>query len=104
MSCRLSWTGPATQPFARPVLTLCAGSRLRPSAVGYVQLWPNDPPGHADALSPQLRAFTDVRGLALADEYTKEVAPSREGVAFGAPVKALRRPHINTVIIPTPEH
>lgn len=106
MSCRLSWTGPATQPggVARPVLTLCAGSRFRPLAVGYVRLWPSDPPGHADALSAQLRAFADVRGLALVDVYTEEVAPSRAGAAFSALVEALRRPHIHTLIIPTHEH
>lgn len=105
MSCRLNWTGPATQPLALPVITLGAGSRFRPLTVGYVRLWSSDPSGHADALLAQLRAFADVRGLALADVYTEQVSvPSREGAAFHALVEALRRPHINTVIIPTPEH
>ncbi|MGH3874922.1 MAG: hypothetical protein ACRDSR_26040 [Pseudonocardiaceae bacterium] len=100
--------GSATQPggVARPVLTLGAGSRFRPLAVGYLRLWPNDPPGHADALSAHLRAFAHPRGLALADTYTEQQpdVSSREGAAFRALVEALRRPHIHTVIIPTPEH
>ena len=108
MSCRLSWTGPATQPggVARPVLTLGAGPSFRPLAVGYLRLWPNDPPGHADAPSAHLRAFAHRCGLTLADTYTEQpdVSASREGAAFRALVEALRRPHIHTVIIPTPEH
>jgi hypothetical protein len=107
MSCRLSWTGPATQPggVTRPVLTPCAGSRFRPLAVGYLRVWPSDPPGHADTLAVQLRAFAHRSGLALADTYTEQPGvSSREGAAFSALVEALRRPHINTVIIPTPEH
>jgi hypothetical protein len=108
MSCRLSWVGPATQPggVARPVLTLCAGSRFRRLAVGYVRLWPSDPPGLTDALSTQLRAFAHRCGLALANIYTEhtDVPASREGAAFRALIEALRRPHIHTVIIPAPEH
>jgi hypothetical protein len=107
MSCRLSLTGPATQPggVARPVLTPCAGSRFRPLAVGYLRVWPSDPPGHADTLAVQLRAFAHRSGLALADTYTEQPGvSSHEGAAFSALVEALHRPHINTVIIPTPEH
>ena len=107
MSCRLSWVGPATQPggVAGPALTLCAGSRFRPLAVGYERVWPSDPPGHADALSAQLREFADVRGLALADTYTERTDVfSLEWAAFSALVEALRRPHIHAVIVPTSEH
>ncbi|MGH3751865.1 MAG: hypothetical protein ACRDRP_04055 [Pseudonocardiaceae bacterium] len=107
MSCRLSWTGLATQPggVARPVLTLGVGSRFRSLVVGYVRLWPSDPPGHADALTATLRAFAQVRGLALVDVYTEQLdVSSREGAAFRALVEALRRPHLHTVIIPTQWH
>lgn len=108
MSCRTSGVGSATQPggVAGPSLTDCVGSRFRPLAVGYVRQCPSDPPGHADALTATLRAFAHVRGLALVDVYTEpaDVPASREGAAFSALVEALRRPHINAVIIPTPEH
>lgn len=102
MTCRLSWVGPATQlgGVAGPAFP-CVGSRFGPLAVGYLRVWPSDPPGHVDVLSARLRAFAHVRGLALADMYTEEVdVSSREGAAFRALVEALRRPHITTVIIP----
>ena len=53
MSCRTSGAGSAPQPggAAGPVLTVCAGSRFRPLAVGYLRVWPSDPQGHAYALS-----------------------------------------------------
>ncbi len=74
-------------------------------AVGYLRLWPSDPPAHAYALAAQLRAFAHAGGLALADVYTEQPDVSfREGAAFRARVEALRRPHIHTVIIPTAEH
>jgi hypothetical protein len=108
MNCHLSWAGPATQPggVARPILTRCAGSRFRPLAVGYLRMWPSDPPEHADTLTAQLRAFARRSGLVPDDVYTEHpnVPASREGAAFRALVEALRRPHIRTVIIPTPEH
>lgn len=34
----------------------------------------------------------------------QELFASREGAAFRALAEALRRPHVNTVIIPMPEH
>jgi hypothetical protein len=106
MSCRLSRVGPATQPggAAGPTLAPCAGPRLQPRAVGYVRLWLTDPPGHADALTGQLRAHRC--GLALADTYTEQQpdVSSREGPAFRTLVAVLRRPQIRTVISPTPEH
>ena len=108
MNCRLSWAGPATQPgsVARPVLTRCAGSQFRPLAVGYLHVWPSDTSQHADTLTAQLRAFAPRSGLVLDDLNTEHsnVPASREGAAFRALVEALRRPHIRTVIIPTPEH
>jgi hypothetical protein len=108
MSCRLSWVGPATLPggVGGLVLTDCAGSRFAPLAVGYLRVWPSDPPGHADTLTTQLWAFAHRSGLVLADVYIEhaDVSASREGAAFLALVEALRRPHIRTVIIPTPEH
>jgi hypothetical protein len=73
--------------------------------VGYLRVWPTDPPGHADALTAQLRAFADRSGLVLADVYTEQPdVSSREGAAFDALVEALRRPHIHAVVIPSPEH
>jgi nucleotide-binding universal stress UspA family protein len=100
--------GSTAQPggVAGSALTDCAGSRFRPLAVGYVRLWPSDPPGHADALAAQLRAFAHRCGLALTDTYTEhtDVPASREGAAFRALVEALRRPHIRAVVIPSPEH
>lgn len=108
MSCRLSWTGLATQPggVARPVLTPCAGSRFRPLPVGYLRVWPSDPPGHADTLIAQLRAFAQQSDLVLDEVYTEytDVPTSRVGEAFRALVEALRRSRIHTVIIPAPEH
>jgi len=102
VSCRLSWVGPATKlgGVARPALPY-AGSRLRPWAVGYLRLWPHDPPKHADTLTVQLRTFARQSGLVLADVYTEQtdVPASREGAAFRALVEALRHPHITTVII-----
>lgn len=74
-------------------------------AVGYLRVWPSDSPGHADASTAPLRAFAHLRGLALAHVYTEQVGvSSRDRAAFPALIEALRRPHINTVIIPTPEH
>jgi hypothetical protein len=102
-----SGVGSAARPggVAGPTLVPCAGSRFRPLAVGYRRVWPSDPAGHADALTARLRAFAHGSGLALADVYTEQTdVPSREGAAFRALVEALRRPHINTVIIPAPEH
>jgi hypothetical protein len=107
MSCRGSWPAPATRPrsAAGPVPTLCAGSRFRPLAVGYVRPWPSDPPEHAEALPARLCMFAHARGLALADVFTEpaDMPASRAGAAFSALVEALRRPHITTVIIPA-EH
>jgi hypothetical protein len=42
----------------------------------------------------------------LDDVYTEhtDVPASHDGAAFRALVEVLRRPHIRTVIIPTPEH
>jgi hypothetical protein len=52
-----------------------------------------------------LRAFAHRCGLALANVYIERLdVSSRVGAAFRALVEALRRPHITTVIIPTPEH
>jgi hypothetical protein len=75
-------------------------------AVGYLRLRPSDPPGHADALSARSRIFAHAGGLVLADIYTEQQpdVSSREGAAFSVLVEALRRPHLHTVIIPTPEH
>jgi hypothetical protein len=106
MSCRTRGAGLATKPagVARPALP-CAGSRLRPWAVGYLRLWPHDPPKHADTLTTQLRTFAHQSGLVLADVYTEhtDVPASREGAVFRVLVEALRRPHITTMIIPA-EH
>lgn len=100
MSCRLSWAGSATQSggVTGPVLTVRAGLRFRPLAAVYLRAWLSNPPGHADTLTVQLRAFADRSSLALADVYT-DVPASREGAAFSALVEALRRLHINTVIM-----
>lgn len=102
MSCRTSGAGSAAQPggVVGPVLTACVGARFAPLAVGYLRVWPCDPPGRADALTARLRAFAHLRGLTLADVYIEHPdMSSREGAAFSALVEALRRPHINTVII-----
>jgi hypothetical protein len=108
MSCRLSWAGPAARPggVAGPTLAPCAGTRLRPLAVGYVRLQTSVPLGLAHLLIAEMRAFAHRGGLALADIYTEQQldVSSREGAAFRAPVEALRRSHIHTVIISTPEH
>lgn len=52
------------------------------------------PPGHADTLTAQLRAFAHRSGLMLDDVYTEhpDVPASREGAAFRALVEALRHP------------
>jgi hypothetical protein len=107
MSCRLNWVGLATRPgdAAGPTLAPCTGPRLRPLAVGYMRLQASDPLGLADQLNAEMRAFAHSGGLALADIYTEQPdVSSREGTAFRALIEALRRPHITTVIIPTPEH
>jgi hypothetical protein len=74
--------------------------------VGYVRLRAFDPLELADLLIAEMRIFAHRSGFVLADTYTEhtDVPASREGAAFRALVEALRRPHIHTVIIPTPEH
>lgn len=107
MSCRTSGAGSAAPgDAAGSALPLCTGSSLRPLAVGYLRMWPSDLPGHADALTAQLQAFAHKSGLVLTDVYAEQVdvPASREGAAFRALVDALRRPHLNTAIIPTPLH
>jgi hypothetical protein len=73
--------------------------------VGYKRLQASDPPGLADQLNAEMRAFAHRCGLALADVYTEQPdVSSREGAAFSALIEALRRPHIHAVVIPSPGH
>jgi hypothetical protein len=107
VSCRPDRDGLVTRPggIAGPALPACAGSRFRPLAVDYLRLWRTGPPGHAEALTAQWRAFAHRSNLALAHASTEHPdVPPREWTAFRALVKALHRPHIHTVIIPAPEH
>jgi hypothetical protein len=107
VSCRLSWVGPAARPggAAGPTLAPCIGPRLRPLVVGYVRLQASDPPGLADLLIADMRAFAYRSALALAATYTEQSdVSSREGAAFSALLEALRRPHIHAVVIPSPGH
>lgn len=107
MNCRLSWAGSATRPggAAGSALAPCTGPRLRPLLVGYLRLHASDPPGLADQLFAEMRAFPHRSGLAVADTYTERPgASSREGAAFRALVEALRRPHITNVTIASPKH
>jgi hypothetical protein len=70
-----------------------------------VRLQASDPPGCADQLNTEMRAFAHGCGLALANTYTEQFdVSSREGAAFSAMVKALRRPHIHAVVIPSRGH
>jgi hypothetical protein len=107
VSCRLSWAGPAARPggAAGPALAPCAGRRWRPLVVGYMRLQASDPLGRADQLDAKMRVFAHRCGHALAGMYTEQPdVSSREGAAFSAMVKALRRPHIHAVVIPSPGH
>jgi hypothetical protein len=73
--------------------------------VGYLRLQASDPPGFADQLIVDMRAFAHRFGLALADTYTEQPeVSSREGAAFSALVEALRHPHIHAVVIPSAGH
>jgi hypothetical protein len=70
-----------------------------------MRLQASDPPGLADLVIADLRAFAHRCGLALADVYMEQPgAFSRERAAFSAMVKALRRPHIQAVVIPSLGH
>jgi hypothetical protein len=103
----MSWVGSATRPggAAGPALTPCTGPRLRPLVVGYMRLQASDPPGFADQLMADMRAYAHRFGLTLADTYTEQPeVSSREGAAFSTLVEALRRPHIHTVVIPSAGH
>lgn len=105
MSLRLSGAGSATRPggAAGPALSPYAGSRLRPLALGYMRLPAFDPPGLADRLNLDTPTFAHRSGLVLADTYTEQPGvSSRAGAAFSALVKALRRPHIHAIVIPSP--
>lgn len=92
MSCSRSWTGSAPRPggAAGPALA-CAGSWFRPSAVGSLRVWPNDPAGHTDALSARLHVFAQAGWLALADVYTEhtDVPAFREGRRFARSLTSL---------------
>jgi hypothetical protein len=108
VSLRLSWASPAARPTgaAGPALVPCAGSRLRYLPVGYMRLQTSDPPGLTDLLTADMRAFPHRSGLALPDTHTEQPdeASSRQGAAFSQLVKALRRPHLPAIVIPSPEH
>jgi hypothetical protein len=58
----LRCAGPVARYGSVAGLPVCAGSRLRPSAVGYLRLWPTDPPGCAGTLTDRLRVFAHRRG------------------------------------------
>lgn len=53
-----------------------------------------------------IRVFACRSGLVLADVFIDSVGvpASREGVVFSALVEALRRPHIQAVVVPGREH